>query len=237
MTARRGEEVAKEGGRPSWRRTEEGRRGWERGETRREKKGQEPLTNYATGSQLHKPAPGYLYATRLPISGLTSTWLTTVHRRPVVSLAPSRFRVLPPSCRHHRHLLLFSLSLSSPSVIGALFFSLLRFRVAFNFSVSHALVTALTGVRSPRCRGTCRTVAFYVRAIGRARPRNAGSDSGPDFPPLDRQAATWPDNGRACTLNKSLSGRPATRTIPVSGASVGTALFFTSRCIQTAVQL
>lgn len=71
VTARRGEEVAKEGGRPSWS-TEEGRRR-ERRRTRREKKGQEPLTNYATGSQLHKPAPGYLYATRLPISGLTST--------------------------------------------------------------------------------------------------------------------------------------------------------------------
>lgn len=107
VTTRRGEEVAKEGGRPSWR-TEEDRRG--RGGDTSRKKGQEPLTNYATSSQLHKPASGYLYATRLPISGLTSTWLTTVHCRPVVSLAPSsRFRVLPPPYRH-RHLLL-SLSL------------------------------------------------------------------------------------------------------------------------------
>lgn len=71
VAARRGEEVAKEGGRPSWWRTEEDRRG--RGGDAPRKKGQEPLTNYATGSQLHKPAPGYLYATRLPISGLTST--------------------------------------------------------------------------------------------------------------------------------------------------------------------
>jgi len=51
---------------------------------RRERGGKNRLRITRWASQLiHKPAPGYLYATRLPISGLT--WLTTVHCRPVVS--------------------------------------------------------------------------------------------------------------------------------------------------------
>jgi len=134
VTTRRGEKVAEKGGRPSWWRTEEHRRG--RGRDALQKKGQEPLTNYATSSQLHKPAPGYLYATRLPISGLTSTWLTTVHCRffgSFFEISRSTITTSSLSLSFPSFFFFFLLLLFQSSGLAFFYYS---FRVLFNFTSS-----------------------------------------------------------------------------------------------------